>query len=94
MGTTELQGTSKRIRIVLCMGVVLGVTAALPAAGLAAEWTSSKAAKAAPTAEWTSKVSPAAEWTSKVRPGAEWTSKVRPSAEWTSRFRPNAEWTS
>ena len=50
MGTTELQGTSKRIRIVLCMLVVLGVTAALPAAGLAADWTS----KAKPTADWTS----------------------------------------
>ena len=30
MGTTELQGTSKRIRIVLCMLVVLGVTAVVP----------------------------------------------------------------
>ena len=50
MGTTELQGTSKRIRIVLCMLVVLGVTAALPAAGLAADWTS----KAKPSADWTS----------------------------------------
>ena len=50
MGTTELQGPSKRIRIVLCMLVVLGVTAAAPAAGLAADWTS----KAKPTADWTS----------------------------------------
>ena len=51
MGNTDLQGTSKRVRIVLCMLVVLGVTAALPAAGLAADW-SSKAPK--PTADWSS----------------------------------------
>lgn len=50
MGTTELQGQSKRIRIVLCMLVVLGVTAAVPASGFAADWTS----KAAPNADWTS----------------------------------------
>ncbi len=50
MGTTELQGTSKRIRIVLCMLVVLGVRAAAPATGLAADWTS----KAKPSADWTS----------------------------------------
>ena len=48
MGNTDQQ--SKRIRIVLCMLVVLGVTAALPAAGLAADWTS----KAKPNADWTS----------------------------------------
>jgi hypothetical protein len=60
MGTTELQGTSKRIRIVLCMGVVLGVTAAMPAAGLAADWSS----KAAPAADWSSKISPNADWSS------------------------------
>ena len=40
MGNTDLQGTSKRVRIVLCMLVVLGVTAAVPAAGLAADWSS------------------------------------------------------
>ena len=50
MGNTSLQGPSKRIRIVLCMLVVLGVTAAAPASGLAADWTS----KAAPSADWTS----------------------------------------
>ena len=50
MGNTDLQGTSKRVRIVLCMLVVLGVTAAVPASGLAADWTS----KATPTADWTS----------------------------------------
>ena len=50
MGTTELQGTSKRVRIVLCMLIVLGVTAAVPASGFAADWTS----KAAPSADWTS----------------------------------------
>ena len=74
MGTTELQGTSKRIRIVLCALTVLGVTAVMPASGFAAEWTS-KPAKAAPAADWTSKtVAPAADWTSKIAPDAEWTS--------------------
>ena len=53
MGTTDLQGTSKRVRIVLCMLVVLGVTAALPAAGLAADW-SSKAPDATADADWSS----------------------------------------
>ena len=50
MGTTELQGPSKRIRIVLCMLVVLGITAAAPASGLAADWSS----KAKPSADWSS----------------------------------------
>lgn len=50
MGTTERQGPSKRVRIVLCMLVVLGVTAAAPASGLAADWTS----QAKPSADWTS----------------------------------------
>ena len=50
MGNTNLQGPSKRIRIVLCMLVVLGVTAVAPASGLAADWTS----KAKPSADWTS----------------------------------------
>jgi hypothetical protein len=50
MGTTELQGPSKRIRIVLCMLVAFVATAALPAAGLAADWTS----QATPNADWTS----------------------------------------
>lgn len=50
MGNNELQSPSKRIRIVLCMLVALAVTAAVPASGFAAEWTS----KAAPNAEWTS----------------------------------------
>ena len=50
MGNTDLQGPSKRIRIVLCMLVAFAVTAAVPASGLAAEWTS----KAKPAAEWTS----------------------------------------
>jgi hypothetical protein len=52
MGTTDLQGTSKRVRIVLCMLVVLGVTAALPASGFAAHWTSKQ--PATPLAHWTS----------------------------------------
>ena len=50
MGNTDLQGQSKRIRIVLCMLVVLGVTAVATASVLAADWTS----KAKPTADWTS----------------------------------------
>jgi len=50
MGTTELQGPSKRIRIVLCMLVALAVTAAVPASAFAAEWSS----KVAPSAEWSS----------------------------------------
>ena len=43
MGNTELQGPSKRIRIVLCMLVVLGVTAAMPASAFSApvEWSGS-----------------------------------------------------
>lgn len=51
MGNTDLQGTSKRVRIVLCMLVVLGVTAALPATGLAADWSS---IVAGPSADWSS----------------------------------------
>ena len=39
MGNTKLQAPSKRVRIVLCMLVTLAVTAALPASGLAADWT-------------------------------------------------------
>lgn len=50
MGTTERQGPTKRIRIVLCMLVALAVTAAAPASGFAADWTS----KAKPSADWTS----------------------------------------
>lgn len=49
MGTTELQGPSRRVRIVLCMLVVLAVTAAAPASGFAADWTS-----IVPSADWTS----------------------------------------
>jgi hypothetical protein len=51
MGNTDQQGTSKRVRIVLCMLVVLGVTAAAPASGFAADWTS---IHAGPSADWTS----------------------------------------
>ena len=80
MGTTEVQGTSKRVRIVLCMLIVFGVMAAAPASGFAADWTS----KVSPSADWTSKVSPSADWTSKASPSADWTSKVSPSADWTS----------
>ena len=52
MGNTDLQGTSKRVRIVLCMLIVLGVTAAVPATGFAADWTSKH--HASPSADWTS----------------------------------------
>jgi len=48
MGTTELQGPSKRIRIVLCMLVALAVTAAVPASAFAVEWGS----RPAPAVEW------------------------------------------
>jgi hypothetical protein len=51
MGNTDLQGTSKRVRIVLCMLIVLGVTAVVPATGFAADWTSKHAS---PSADWTS----------------------------------------
>jgi hypothetical protein len=50
MGNTELQSPSKRVRIVLCMLVAFAVTAAVPASGFAASWTS----KAKTTASWTS----------------------------------------
>jgi hypothetical protein len=49
MGTTELQGPSKRIRIVLAVLAALAVMAVAPASGFAADWTSS-----APNADWTS----------------------------------------
>jgi hypothetical protein len=39
MGNTKLQAPSKRVRIVLCMLVTLAVTASVPAAGFAADWT-------------------------------------------------------
>ena len=70
MGTTELQGTSKRIRIVLCMLVVLGVTAAAPASGLAADWSS----RAGMDADWSSKVGTDADWSSKAGTDADWSS--------------------
>jgi hypothetical protein len=70
MGTTELQGTSKRIRIVLCLGVVLGATAVMPAAGLAADWSS----KAGTDADWSSKLGTDADWSSKISPNADWSS--------------------
>ena len=65
MGNTE-QAPSKRVRIVLC-AAAFTFAAAVPGAGLAADWTS---AKAKPTADWTSaKIKPAADWTSgKTKP--------------------------
>ena len=57
MGNTE-QAPSKRVRIVLC-AAAFTLAAAVPGAGLAADWTS---AKAKPTADWTSaKMKPAAD---------------------------------
>lgn len=50
MGTTELQAPSKRIRIVLAIIAALAVSAAAPASGFAADWTS----KVKPNADWTS----------------------------------------
>ena len=48
MGNAEVQGPSKRVRLVLCILVAFAVTAAVPASGLAASWTSG------PSASWTS----------------------------------------
>jgi len=57
MRNTE-QAPSKRVRIVLC-AAAFTVAAAVPGAGLAADWTSGKAK---PTADWTSgKANPAAD---------------------------------
>lgn len=53
MGTTEVQGSSKRIRIVLAVLAAMAVMAAAPASGFAADW-SSKPAKATPNADWSS----------------------------------------
>lgn len=53
MGTTELQGPSKRIRIVLAVLAAMAVMAAAPASGFAADW-SSKTVKATPMADWSS----------------------------------------
>jgi len=50
MGTTDLQGPSKRIRIVLAVLAAMAVMAAVPASGFAAEWSS----KVTPNAEWSS----------------------------------------
>lgn len=50
MGTTELQGPSKRIRIVLAVLAAMAVMAAAPASAFAAEWSS----KVKPNAEWSS----------------------------------------
>ncbi|MHB1242947.1 MAG: hypothetical protein ACYC1P_06050 [Gaiellaceae bacterium] len=49
MGTTELQGPSKRIRIVLAVLAAMAVMAAVPASGFAADWSSST-----PNADWSS----------------------------------------
>ena len=91
MGNTE-QAPSKRVRIVLC-AAAFTLAAAVPGAGLAADWTS---AKAKPTADWTSgKTKPAADWTSKVKTNADWSSaRIKPAADWTSRVKPNADWSS
>jgi len=70
MGTTEVQGTSRRIRIVLCMLVVLGATAVAPASGLAADWSS----RAGVDADWSSKAGVDADWSSKAGVNADWSS--------------------
>ncbi len=60
MGNTE-QAPSKRVRIVLC-AAVFALAAAVPGAGLAADWTSGKVQ---PSADWTSGLAnPTADWTS------------------------------
>ena len=102
MGNTE-QAPSKRVRIVLC-AAAFTLAAAVPGAGLAADWTSAKAkptadwtsGKTIPTADWTSgKVKPTADWTSKVKGNADWTSaRIKPNADWTSRVKPSADWSS
>ena len=80
MGTTELQGTPKRIRIVLCMLLVLGITAALPASGLAADWSS----RAGVDADWSSKAGVDADWSSKAGVDADWSSNAGVDADWSS----------
>ena len=60
MGNTE-QTPSKRVRIVLC-AAAFTFAAAVPGAGLAADWTSGTVG---PNADWTSaKAKPTADWTS------------------------------
>ena len=77
MGNTE-QVPSKRVRIVLC-AAVFALAAAVPGAGLAADWTSGKVQ---PSADWTSGLAnPTADWTSGLaNPTADWTSgsPIRP----------------
>jgi hypothetical protein len=103
MGNTE-QAPSKRVRIVLC-AAAFSLAAAVPGAGLAADWTSAKigpnadwtSARANPTADWTSGLAnPTADWTSGLtKPTADWTSgKTKPAADWTSMVKSNADWTS
>ena len=50
--------------------VVLGVTAAAPASGLAADWSS----RAGTDADWTSKVGTDADWSSNAGTDADWSS--------------------
>ena len=89
MGKSELQAPSKRVRIVLCAGVV-AVATVVPGAGLAADWSSGIAK---PTADWSSGIAkPTADWSSKVaKPKADWSSAKRaPKADWSSRFKASA----
>lgn len=60
MGNTQLQGSSKRVRIVLSLLAALAVMAAAPATSFAADWSS----KVKPNADWSSKISPDADWSS------------------------------
>ena len=67
MGKIEPLAPSKRVRIVLC-SAVLATAAIVPAAGLAADWSSGKRA---PNAGWSSgKVAPKADWSSRYRASA------------------------
>lgn len=78
MGKIEPLAPSKRVRIVLCSAVV-ATAAIVPAAGLAADWSSGVK-------------SPSADWSSGKRaPNADWSSgKVAPKADWSSRYRASA----
>ena len=100
------QAPSKRVRIVLC-AAAFTFAAAVPGAGLAADWTS---AKAKPTADWTSGQAHSASSDRRLdvrqdqarrrldvegEDDADWTSaRIKPSADWTSRVKPNADWSS
>ena len=75
MGKIEPLAPTKRVRIVLCSAVV-AIAATVPAAGVAADWSSGKLT---PKADWSSgKRAPKADWSS---------SRTAPKADWSSRHR-------